>query len=175
MNYELISYDESTRIATIAVIGCVAHTSLVVPLEYETVEAREVFYENIAQEVLAEVQRQAASGEVPDAAPPLEPLTQIQILELKAAQYINFGVDLYHKIKRKVWALNTLAISQGTPLTISQTMTLLAYSVNLENTLKTGSLASAKYVLGQLNIALPQYAAVCAYANSEIDTFMAVT
>lgn len=103
-----------------------------------------------------------------DANPP----SGLAALEIKASEYISFGSQLYTKIKEKVWAINTLAISNGNPLTIQQTLTLLATSDTLEKSLKTGSLNTAKYVLTQLSGQLSQYADVCTYATNEINDFM---
>lgn len=86
------------------------------------------------------------------------PLTDLELLEQKALEYMNFGRGLFVTISSKVWAVNVLAKNNGQGLTTPQLITLLTTSDSLEKALKTGSLDTAKYILGVLVGQFPQYA-----------------
>jgi hypothetical protein len=100
------------------------------------------------------------------------PQSTLDILEAKSLDYIDFGTDLYTKIKQKVWAFNTLAASSGSPINTQSLMALLSASDNLEKALKTGSLDTAIYVCNQLKTDLPTYSGIADYAILQINTFL---
>lgn len=97
--------------------------------------------------------------------------TALEILEQKATEYMTFGTQVFTTVSTKVWAVNVLAKSNGQPLTTPQLITLLTTSDTLEKSLKSGSLDTAKYVLGQLVIAFPQYADIGNAAVAQINDY----
>lgn len=98
----------------------------------------------------------------------------VYLEECKAEEYMNFGSRLWIKMKKKVWAINTLNKSKGNLLTSEEMLNLLSLSNTLENCLKTGSYLTAIPVINQLKVSLPLYSSVGDFAISEIEDFMAV-
>lgn len=85
------------------------------------------------------------------------PLTDLQVLEVKAAEYMSFGRQVFATLSEKVWAINVMAKNEGHGLTTEQLIALLSTSDTIEKALKTGSLDTAKYILGLLVAQFPQY------------------
>lgn len=127
-----------------------------------TVEFPDDMPDSVIQEKLAEYAKPASGSE----------LTDLQKLELKSVGYIEFGKKLYTTITEKVWAVNTLAIFNGNPMSVNDTITLLQTSDVLEKSLKSGSLKTAKIIIGQLVAQFPQYSDIGALAINEINSFM---
>lgn len=98
----------------------------------------------------------------------------LKVLEDKSGEYITFGTNLFLKIKKKVWAVNTLNKSKGIAMSIQDMYALLEMSDILEKTLRTGSLDTAKDALNQLKIALPLYATIADFAIGEINNFTTI-
>lgn len=105
----------------------------------------------------------------------IAPLTDLQILELKAIDYRAFGSEVFESLSCKVWAINVLAKNEGHPLTTNQLIALLTTSDTLEKALKSGSLDTAKYILGQLIAAFPQYADAGNEAVAKINEYQGTT
>lgn len=99
-------------------------------------------------------------------------LSPLLTLEQKSAEYINFGVSLYEKIKQKVWALNTYNKSIGLNLTTQEMLSLLSTSDTLEKSMKTGSFDTAIYIANQFKTALPQYTDIANFAIDEMNYFL---
>lgn len=100
--------------------------------------------------------------------------TPLEVLQLKAVEYMAFGSNLFGIITQKVWAVNVLAKNNGQPLSPSQLLSLLQSSTSLQQTLESGSLATALYVISQLVAAFPQYSDIGSDATNQINQFMAI-
>jgi len=97
---------------------------------------------------------------------------QLALLENLSEKYINYGIELYKILKKKIWAVNTYNKSLGNELTIEQMTALLQTSDILQKALESGSLLTAISILNQLKIALPAYATVADYALADIAAFL---
>ena len=100
--------------------------------------------------------------------------TPLQLLEDKSNEYLVFGNTLYSEIKRKVWAQNTLLISQGNTFSTDDMKSLLATSDLLQKSLESGSLLTAKDICSSLKTVLPIYADIADFAIIEINKFMRI-
>jgi len=105
-------------------------------------------------------------------------MTDAEILvyleEVKAEGYMSFGSSLWVKMKKKVWAINTLNKSKGILMTQEEMLNLLSLSNSIESCLKTASYLTARSVLVQMKTALPLYASVGDFAIAEIDAYMEI-
>lgn len=100
--------------------------------------------------------------------------TAMSVLEDKADKYIDFGERLWKSVKKKIWAINTFAASNGQPLTSQQMATLLSASDMIQKALETGSFNQAKQILAYLKNSYPNYSSIADYATTEINTFLGV-
>lgn len=103
------------------------------------------------------------------------PPTALEILEQKAVEYRAFGSSVFDSVSIKIWAINVLAKNDGHPLSVNDLIALLTTSDTLEKALKSGSLDTATYILGQLVIAFPQYADVGNAAIAQINDYQGKT
>lgn len=96
----------------------------------------------------------------------------LMMLEDKAEDYIEYGVNIWKQVKKKTFAINTYNKSQGIIMTIEEMKMLLSSTDLLEKTLKTGSFDTAKNVVLGMALSLPQYQSIADFVVSEINSYM---
>ncbi len=92
----------------------------------------------------------------------------------EAEKRMNFGASLFKDISKKVWVINTQNEMNGSPLTTPQMQSLLGTSDQIQKSLESGSLKTAKYILGLLKSAFPIYSDVADFATNEINNYLGI-